>query len=422
MNFFQFHRTIKIRIVESFLTSAITSMIFPFMAIYLSENFGLKTAGLLLMINVGMGIVMNFFSGYFADSFGRKKLIVFAESLRFLAFATMMICNSPWYSNPTITFCMMTVNAICWGLSGPATSAMLIDVSKPEQRKSMYTIMYWASNLALAFGGIMGGILFRDYLFELFVALTIATAVAWILITFFIQETYVPKKTEKKSPFKHVGNLFSNYSTVFRDKVFILYTFAGILVVSMEFQLAYYISIRLEEIFPKQDLFGWTVGGLEIIGLLRSENTILVVILMLFAGALASKWKDRHVLVGSCLLFVTGYAIISYTDNMWLLIIAMAAASFAEVVRVPVQQNYLAHLPPEESRSSYLAVDALTYNLSLLISSVTVTLSAFLPAIGTTVFITAIAGVGVLILAILAPALDKRVEDEVKRLKDIKAG
>ena len=410
MNFFQFHRTIKIRIIETFLSSAVGSMVFPFMAIYLSFHFGLKTAGLLLLINVFVGIAINFFGGYFSDTFGRKKIIVVAESMRFLAFSTMMICNSPWLTAPLITFFMMTVNSVCWGLAGPANQAMLIDVSKPEERKTIYTIIYWANNLSIAIGGIAGGFLFKEHLFELLLALSVTTLITWFLITFVIHESYIPASTKEVRPADHARKLISNYKEVFSDRVFVLFVLAGVLVLSMEFQLTNYIGVRLADDFPLQSLFGFEFSGIEMTGFLRTENTILVVFLALFATRMIANLNDRTVLLTSCLVFVAGYTIISYTNNLWLLFAAMLFATIGEVLRVPVQQNYLANLPPEHARSSYLAVNGLTYNIGNLICSITITLSAYLPKLGTTIFIAIIGFLGVLIFARILPALDERTK------------
>ncbi len=410
MNFFQFHRTIKIRIIETFLSSAVGSMVFPFMAIYLSFHFGLKTAGLLLLINVFVGIAINFFGGYFSDTFGRKKIIVVAESMRFLAFSTMMICNSPWLTAPLITFFMMTVNSVCWGLAGPANQAMLIDVSKPEERKTIYTIIYWANNLSIAIGGIAGGFLFKEHLFELLLALSVTTLITWFLITFVIHESYIPASTKEVRPADHARKLISNYKEVFSDRVFVLFVLAGVLVLSMEFQLTNYIGVRLADDFPLQSLFRFEFSGIEMTGFLRTENTILVVFLALFATRMIANLNDRTVLLTSCLVFVAGYTIISYTNNLWLLFAAMLFATIGEVLRVPVQQNYLANLPPEHARSSYLAVNGLTYNIGNLICSITITISAYLPKLGTTIFIAIIGFLGVLIFARILPALDERTK------------
>ncbi len=418
MNILSFHRTVKIRLLESFLSSMIGSMIFPFMAIYLSHYFGLKTAGLLLLLNVGVGIAINFFGGYFSDQFGRKKIIVFAETLRFIAFFTMMLSNSPWFHSPLLTFMMMTINSICWGLAGPASQAMLMDVSQPEERKTMYSILYWANNLSIAIGGIMGGFLFKHYLFELLIALTCTSFITWVLITFFIQESYQPIKGASITLSGQAKKMFTTYQEVFRDRVFVLYVLAGLLVLSMEFQLTNYISIRLAKEINPQQLFGWQFGGVELNGFLRTENTLLVVIFALFAAKLAGKWKDRSVLLYSCLVFVMGYSVISYSNNIWLLFGGMLIATIAEVLRVPVQQGYMAELPPDHARSSYMAVAGLTFNLAMLICSITVTISAYCSSLVVSIFITLIGLTGILIFYKISPELDKRsslVSDKMKK-------
>jgi len=412
MELLKFHKNIKIRLLESFLSSAIGSMIFPFMAIYLSKHFGLKLTGLLLLVNVFIGIAMNFFGGYFSDQFGRKKTMVFAETLRLFAFVVMMFCNSPWFFSPIITFFMMTVNSICWGLAGPANQAMLIDVSKPEERKLMYSIMYWSNNLSIAIGGIMGGFLFKTYLFELLMALSIASFITWILITFFVDESMTTQQSEMKTIRLHVNKMFSNYRDVFQDKLFILYVVAGLLVLSMEFQLTNYISIRITNEFQTQQLMNWHFGGIEMIGFLRTENTILVVIMALFATKIVKKMNDQQTLIWSCVVFVFGYAIISYSNSIWLLFTAMFVATVAEVLRVPVQQNYMAHLPLEETRSSYMAVAGLTFNLAMLICSITVAISAFLSSFATSVFLTSLGVIGIIIFVRIIPALERRVKGE----------
>lgn len=165
--------------------------------------------------------------------------------MRFIAFSLMMFSNSPWFISPELTFLVMSVNSICWGLAGPAVQAMLIDVSKPEERKEVFTIIYWANNLSIALGGPIGGYLFKEYLFELLVALSVAALFTWAMITFFIEETYFPVDQQRKSLASHGRTMVSGYRQVLTDKLFILYILAGILVLSMEFQLTNYISIRL---------------------------------------------------------------------------------------------------------------------------------------------------------------------------------
>ncbi|HET7616090.1 MAG TPA: MFS transporter [Bacillales bacterium] len=407
MRFRDFHKNIKIRIVETFMSSLIGSMIFPFMAIYLAFHFGAKVAGLLLVINVFIGIGISFVGGYFGDQFGRKKIMVFAETLRFAAFTTMALCNSPWFESPEITFMMMTINSICWGLAGPADQAMLIDVSTPEQRKFMYSITYWSSNLSIALGGIVGAFMFKHHLFELLSALSVMALVTSVLVIFFIDESYKPE-VSKVNAAKHVIQLFTNYATVMRDRLFILFTAASILVLSMEFQLTNYIGIRLSDEMTQQPFLYWHINGVNMMGILRTENTIIVALLMVFITRLTGRFKDARVLVVSCVVYTIGYGIIAYSNNIWLLFAMMAMLTIAEVARVPVEQTYMSSLPPDNARSSYMAFGGLRFNLSMLISSLAVTAGAFLPPLVMAVLITCVGLAGSFLYMMITPGLESR--------------
>jgi MFS transporter, DHA1 family, multidrug resistance protein B len=416
MRFKDFHKNIKIIIIESFMSRFIGGMIFPFMTIYLVSHFGAKTAGLLLLINVFAGIAVSFLGGYFADQFGRKKTMLWAEMLRFFAFIIMMVCNSPWLESAMITFLMMTVNSICWGLSGPANQAMLIDVSSPEQRKLMYSITYWANNLSIAIGGIVGAVLFKNYLFELFIALAFVAGVTVILVAFFMNESYTPVKSSIKSA-QHVFQLFRSYKSVLKDRLFLLYVIAGVLILSMEMQLTNYVATRLSTEMPTQRFYSWKIDGITMLGILRSENTILVVILALLATRLTDYMKDKTVLVASCLLFSIGYGIIAYANNIWILFVFMVLLTVGEVFRVPVEQSFMAVIPPDDARSVYMAVNGLKYNLSMLIASLTVTLGSYLPSLMMAILITAVGLAGTFIYYAIIPGLEIRKEKrEIKQV------
>ncbi|QDP41014.1 MDR family MFS transporter [Radiobacillus deserti] len=410
MRFRDFHKNIKIRIAESFISGMVGSMVFPFMAIYLANHFGAKITGLLLLINVFVGIGINFIGGYFADQFGRKKVMLTAEVLRLFAFFVMMVSNSPWFESPILTFMMMTLNSICWGLAGPANQAMLIDVSTPEQRKLMYSITYWANNLSLAIGGIAGAFMFQHYLFQLFLALTVISTGVVILVAFFIEESYAPLQV-KLRPTEHVTKLFSNYRKVLQDRLFVWFVLASILILSMEFQLTNYVGIRLSAEMPIQTFLFWDIDGVKMMGFLRSENTILVAVLALFVSSIVSRFRDRYVLVWSCFTFTIGYGFIAYSNHVWVLTIMMVLLTVGEVFRVPVEQGYMAAIPPDDARSSYMAFNGLKYNLSMLIASVTVTLGSFLPSIVMAIGITSLGLIGTIIYFVISPGLDKRKSD-----------
>lgn len=183
----------------------------------------------------------------------------------------------------------------------------------------------------------------------------------------------------------------------------------------MEFQLTSYIGIRLAEEMPTQQFLFWEVDGVKMMGLLRSENTILVALLALFAAKLIAGMKDRVVLVASCLIFTMGYAALTFSNDIWVLFIMMAVLTVGEVFRVPVEQSYMAAIPPDDKRSAYMAFGGLQYNLSMLIVSLTVTLSGFVSSIAMGILLTLIGLAGTFIMYMITPQLDiRKLEAEQK--------
>lgn len=410
MIFSEFHINIKIRIIETLLSKFVSNMIFPFMAIYLAVNFGPALAGLQITMNVIISISVGFIGGYIGDQYGRKNVILFAEMTRFLAFFTMMICNSPWFESPLITFFMMTVNNICSVLAGPANQAMLIDVCTPAQRKDMYTLLYWVNNISISIGGIVGAVFIKNYLFELFILLTCVAFIVVLLVIFFKKDNQIIK--DKPHNFRqHMGNMFGNYLLVFKDKIFILFVLAGTLILSMEFQLINYIAIRLDSDIDAITFFQWELDGSQVMALLRSENTILAVLLVFFIRRVIKNFSDNKILIYSCLLYTIGYGVISYSNNLTVLLVFTFILTVGEVCRVPVEQSYMSLLPRNTHRSSYMAVYGFKYNLATLVASLTITISHFLPPMIVTLIITVIGLIGTLIYLSLLTDLNKKKED-----------
>ncbi|MEQ6378154.1 MFS transporter [Bacillaceae bacterium S4-13-56] len=416
MRFRDFHPNIKLRIIFGFFSEIIGSMIFPFMAIYFAVHFGEKLTGILLILNILVGALVGFYGGYLSDIMGRKKLMLIANFIRVASLIVMTIANSPWFVSPELTFLMFLVGSICWGIEGPAMDAMLIDVSKPAERKLMYSIMYWSANLSIAIGGAVGAFLFEDYLFYLFIGMTSVSIVILFVLIFFIKESYVPQKAkdEGKSMKKLqvFTGIFQSYKTVAKDKIFILFVIAGLFVQSLEFQLTNYIAVRLHDDMPDQNVFQWTIDGLRMTGILRTENTILVVIFAALITKLIHKYKDKHVYLISIVLFTIGYTAISYFDNIWILFIAMIIATLGELMRVPVQQSYLAAIPPDDKRSSYMAVNAFTYQGSMILASLSVTLGAYLNKETMSIFLLITGAIGFIIINRIVPALEERVREQ----------
>ncbi|HHQ0335432.1 TPA: MDR family MFS transporter [Listeria innocua] len=388
--FKELHPNIRARILIQFLSKIIGSMIFPFMAIYFSMEINSKVAGILLMINVLAQFLAGMYGGHLADIIGRKKLMVAGELLKVFAFLGMVLCNSPVFHSPWITFVMLLLIGVAQGLINPAGEAMLIDVSTPENRSFMYSVSYWANNLSMMIGIIVGGWFFIDYLFPLLVALFIMSFVtAWLTISL-ISETLKQKAVLKKGSYGLVGML-KNYGQVLHDCRFLLYTLGGIAVMSIEFQRSNYISVRLAEDFQALlvhfgPLGNITLNGVQIVSVLTAVNTLFIVLFTVPVARFVTKRAQQPIMYVGFTLFAIGFAVCAFENNLAVLLLATAVLSIGELLYVPTRQTILAAIVDDNRRGAYMAFNGIIFQIGKMIGSVSLVFAPFIGKYGMATF------------------------------------
>jgi len=411
------HRNLQIRLVDGFISMLLGNMLFPFMTIYFAQSFGEEVAGLLLVLNVLIGLLAGFYGGYIADRIGRKRTMVIGETTRLVAFVIMMLANSPWLESPLLTFAMFTLAGVCWGISGPAHEAMMVDVSTPENRKFVYSIQYWAINFSLMLGGVIGGFFFQSYRFELYIGVVIAQTISLLLLLFFIEETHKGQKPAaaadgQKQP-GVLRQMIGNYKLVFRDNRFMLYVVASLFLMAVEHMGRAYVGVRLASEFGTQELFSFSVDGVKMFGLLGSENSLLVVLTTALFVAWVSRHTERKMLMLGITCYSVGFAVQAFTNSPWLLFGFMALATVGELIWVPIKQAMMADLAPQENRSAYMAVNGLVYRGAMILGSFSITVGTVLPSWSM--------GVIFLLSGLLALSLVLRVLDGFRAYQEKKA-
>ncbi|RLQ97431.1 MDR family MFS transporter [Falsibacillus albus] len=366
------HPNIRMRIYTSFLSRVVGSSVFPFMAIYFTKHINPTVAGILVLIQVAIQFVAGLYGGFLADIIGRKKLMVAGELMKAGAFAGMLLVNSPWFESPWATFLMMLLIGVSGGLVNPAAEAMLIDVSTKETRAFMYSVNYWAVNMSIMLGLMFGGWFFEDYFFELLAVLTAMSVFTFWLTASRITETYKGKKTARKE--YGLKPLFQSYGLVMKDWPFIAFTIGGFSILALEFQRNNFISVRLEkEIVPETyhafHLISLQLDGIKLLSMLTVVNTLMIVLFT----SLAAKWikgrNERKIMYAGFVLFGTGYAIMAFSNQIILLLLAVIVLTIGELLYVPTRQSLLADIIDGSQRGAYMAMNGLVFQIGKMLGA-----------------------------------------------------
>lgn len=402
----ELHPNIRKRISIQFLSRFGSSLIFPFMAIYFTKAYSEKVAGILVMINVLVSFLAGLYGGHLTDILGRRKMLVFGELLKVFTTFGIFLANSPFLQAPAFTFLAMLIQNLASGLINPASEAMLVDVSNEKNRAFMYAISYWASNLSLMLGIMVGGWFFQDHLFLLILGLLFINLFTTFLTYRFIQETAEISNQQAKENFG-LKSVWRSYQKVCLDQRFLWFTVGGILILAIEFQRNNYVSVHLSQEFQPVKNFGLVINGIKLLSLSTTLNTLLVVLLT----APIAKWlMGKNVLKTFKLgvaLFAFGFALLAFSLDFWTVLLASFILSIGELLYVPTRQAQLAQLVDEKNRGAYLAVNGTIFQLGKLVAAALLIVSPYLKATGMLVVILSL-GLAAIFLTTFSLKLTKK--------------
>jgi DHA1 family multidrug resistance protein B-like MFS transporter len=379
--FFALHRNVRVRIGLAFVHKLIDAMILTFIAIYLAAHVGVALAGALILVFAVFAVFGMLAGGHLSERRGRRPVLI-AGDLVGTAFLVLMAVAyfADW--GPLAVYFSYAVVKFGTNLALPANDATIIDVTPPADRKYVYTVNYWVINVALGGGALLGAFLYSSHFGAVILGGAVAMAFALTVTVALVAET----KPETPAPpvkLTGVAQFVQGYKVVLADSTFRRLIIAATLILTLEGQLSTAIGIRLATGFPTQAVFPFgAVNGVQMLGVLKAVNTVLVVVFALFVNTLLRRMPDRARLYAGIALYAGGFAVLAVSDDAWLLLTACVVLTVGELMNLPVQQALLAELAPEDGRPRYLAAYYLHIRFGQVVNSVLISLSAVLATQG----------------------------------------
>lgn len=383
MRLVELHPNLRLRIIVAFVERTLNTIITPLMAIYLASAVGAARAGLLIGAAVVLAVVASLAGGPVADGRGRRLPLLVGTSGTAVAFLGMAAASSSWWDSAVAVFAFYVLNNVVSNFALPANEAMIVDVTPAEHRKAVYTLQYWTVNAALAAGALTASFLYGGYFTTM---LTVAAAIAGVAALVSLRYLTETMPAAVRRP--RFGELLRGYADVLRDQLFLRLVAGMVLWLGLETQLTGYVGVRLAQSFPERRewlaLGPWHVHltGVEVLGVLRAENTLLVVVLAMVSERLTRGLADRPRVYLGVALFTAGTAVLALGTDLVVLVVAALVLTAGELLHIPVLQAMLADLVPERARTRYLAVFKLDIQGGLLISAAGISAGAVLPPAG----------------------------------------
>ncbi len=322
--------------------------VFPFLTLYLTSKLGLsqRETGTFLMLVSLAYIPSNYIGGKIADRFGRKKLMVIAQIISGLLYVP---CGFPGVGKAVRWFILASV--IFDGLTDPARSAMMTDLTTPENRRPAYSLGYLGHNLGFAVGMIIAGFLFEHATSWMFWGNAIAILLAVSLVMFKVPETK-PSHEQIEASFgsgasdeAHRGNLLQ---ALLSRPYLILFTLLTGLYGFVYAQHRFALPLQTKEFFG--------TNGAVIYGTLMTLNAAMVIVLSTPIMSLTQRWQPINAVAFAGILFALGFGMIGLAPSVLLMYLTTALWTLGEIVNATNEGTYVANHTPISHRGRFNAV------------------------------------------------------------------
>jgi MFS family permease len=335
--------------------SAGSSMIWPFLMIYVKGklSLSLSAAGFLVSINAGIGLFASLGAGAVADKLGRKPVMVTSLLLNGMAY---------FFMSRAETYTAFAFLMVLTGISNPlyavGADAMLADLLPSEKRTDGYAIIRMVNNAGIAIGPALGGFaigLTGSYSIAFFGAAT-GMFTYGLLILFLANETLdrtyqIRQETASASLIETFAGFFHVFKDI-RYMAFTLLVALGLIAPSLLWNL---LAVYSNENFAVTELmYGW----------IPTTNALMCVFIQFPVTNITRRYRPLKIVAIGMLVYALGVGSVALMAGFWGFWLSMVIMTFGELILVPTASKYVADQAPPNLRGRYMSVYWLSQGLA----------------------------------------------------------
>ncbi|HDR2074500.1 TPA: MFS transporter [Staphylococcus aureus] len=400
--------TLKVRLISNFLQLIITTAFIPFIALYLTDMLSQSIVGIYLVGLVVLKFPLSIISGYLIEIFPKKLLVLIYQATMVIMLVFMGIFGSHqlWQ---IIGFCVAyAIFTIVWGLQFPVMDTLIMDAITEDVEHYIYKISYWMTNLSVAIGALLGGLMYGYSMLLLFlIAACIFLIVLFILYIWLPQDRNQVKQSDDERHASRyqklqIMNIFRSYKLVLKDRNYMLLISGFSIIMMGEFSISSYIAIRLKDQFETISIGSYDITGAKMLAILLMINTVVVILLTYSISKVVLKIDFKKALITGLLIYIVGYSGLTYLNQFGLLVVFMIIATVGEIIYSPIVSEQRFKIIPKAKRGTYSAVNALGIHFSETLARLGIVLGVFLTSLqmGLYMFIVLTIGASMLVAGV----------------------
>ena len=327
-----------------------SSLLFPFLALYVTQKFNVSLIdiGWIQVVSTLINVVGTSAGGALADKYGRKTIGLIGLFCSALITLPMGLANS-W----TLFIVFRLMASFMGNFSGPAFNALLADLLPSDKRSQGYAALYIIGNLSAAIGPFLAGFFIGNSFLPLFIMDVVLSVITGIFLIFKMPET--KPEESKRSAAQSLKDTFGGYGVVLRDKLFVTVVFLVVVTMMVYMNYNTTLSVYLN-----------TMHGISAkqFGYLLTLNAGMVVLFEFSVSRYITKFKQSTMMFLGALLYAIGFGMIGAVSTYPLFVLSMVIITIGELISAPLYQTMAAEFAPIDMRGRYMAFLNISYSFS----------------------------------------------------------
>jgi MFS family permease len=329
------------------------NFVHPFMTLLLTSKGGMgeEKVGLFLLLSAVVQVPGSLLGGKLADKMGRKKIMIVSMGLAALCLipCAFLLDNQelfhfiPW----------LLILSSCFGsIAGPASGAMMNDLTLPENRQAAFSLLYMGMNAGTALGSIIAGILFNNFMKFLFIGDAITTLLSILLLALLVKETKPEKEeleqvsSERLDEKAEEGSLLS---ALLRRPALLIFATFDMLFAFVYAQTNFSLPLQTNVVFGKE-------LGASYFGTFAMINCLEVIFLTTLITLITRKIRPIYNVAIAGIFFAIGFGMLFFVESFWLFILSTVIWTVGEIINATNIGVYIANHTPATHRGRFNSV------------------------------------------------------------------
>lgn len=341
-----------------------SSMIWPFLMIYVSERLQLPLAIIasLMTLSAAMGLISSFLAGPIVDRAGRKWVMVVSLLVNAAAYLLM----SQAHTLPVFAV-LMALNGAFNPLYRVGADAMMADLIPNDKRVDAYSLMRMSNNLGISIGPAIGGLIATTSYHLAFYSAATGLTIYSLLIAVFAVETMPGRGRGRRSitggPADRTANAararqserFGGYGEIFADRPYMAFV-----VIFTLTQICAALIWVLMSVYAKH-YYGVPESQY---GFIAATNAIMVVLFQMLVTQRTKRYAPLLVMAAGSLFYAVAVGSVALAASFWGFWTVMVVMTIGELILAPTSSTYAANRAPADKRGRYMSLYSLSWGLA----------------------------------------------------------